>query len=251
MGWNSGRGPVGLVLAGTMAMAAVAGGALWWGWGHPATAPPSAGNLDREIHYMEAAFAQIGASSRRVGLPIGAVVVWHDRIVGLGHNRNRIQGSPIEHAEMQAIDDAITHFHALGPRHRVRQRLRESTVYTTLEPCPMCAGTMLMARVRAVVYCMPDRPWGAAGTAGVLAGFPRRLEARHSGAPVCGELAGLRFQDKATQDRLWELGQVYKAAFLVRSGGAGPHEASGVPGDRAIGGSMRSTTAAQVTPKGR
>ncbi len=251
MGWRGDRWPVWLVLAGTMAMAGVAGGALWWGWGHLATAPPSAGHPDREIHYMEAAFAQIGTSSRRVGLPIGAVVVWHDRIVGVGHNRNRAQGSPLEHAEMRALDDAIAHFHALGPRPQIRRRLRESTVYTTLEPCPMCAGTMLMAQVGAVVYCMPDRPWGAAGTAGVLAGFPRRLEARHSDAPLCRELAGLRFQDEATQGRLWALGRVYEGAVPAWRGGTGAQGVGAVGAARADGGSIRSTTAAQVTPKGR
>lgn len=185
-------------------------GALWWGWDRSRTDTSLDVSPEQDLYYMESAFAQIGAGGGRVGLPIGAVVVWHGRIVGVGHNRNRVQGSPIQHAELQAIDDAIAHFVSLGPKRLIRQRLKESIVYTTLEPCPMCAGTMLMAHLKAVVYCMQDRRWGAAGTAGVLSGFPSRLETRRSDAPVCRELSGLRFQDKATQRRLRELGRLYQ-----------------------------------------
>ena len=107
-------------------------------------------------------------------VPIGAVVVWGDRIVGRGHNLVETLNDPTAHAEMQALTAAM---HAAGGKY-----LNECTLYVTVEPCVMCAGAAAWAQVGRIVYGTSDakRGYSAAGgkllhpetqvTAGVLAG---------------------------------------------------------------------------------
>ena len=101
-------------------------------------------------------------------VPVGAVVVWEDgRIVGKGRNRREKGKCALCHAEMEAIEQACK---TLGG-----WRLHKATLYVTMEPCPMCAGAILNARIRRVFYGARDDVMGACG--GVLnlymEGFPR------------------------------------------------------------------------------
>ena len=89
-------------------------------------------------------------------VPVGAVVVLDDCIVGEGWNRPISTNDPTAHAEIVALRDAATR---LG-----NYRLSESSLYVTLEPCPMCAGAIVHARVRRVVYGATDPKGGAAGS---------------------------------------------------------------------------------------
>jgi len=89
-------------------------------------------------------------------VPVGAVVVSEGRIVGEGWNRPIGTRDPTAHAEIMALRDAGIR---LG-----NYRLSESTLYVTLEPCPMCAGAIVHARVRRVVYGTTDPKGGAAGS---------------------------------------------------------------------------------------
>jgi len=89
-------------------------------------------------------------------VPVGAVVVHDGRIVGEGWNRPIGSNDPTAHAEMIALRAAAA---ALGS-----YRLLETTLYVTLEPCPMCAGAMVHARVRRLVFAAVDPRAGAAGT---------------------------------------------------------------------------------------
>ena len=101
-------------------------------------------------------------------VPVGCVIVQGDRVVGRGRNRREEKQHTQSHAEMEAIRQANE---ALGS-----WRLAECTLYVTLEPCPMCAGAILNARIPRVYYGARDREMGACG--GVLnlfmEDFPQR-----------------------------------------------------------------------------
>ena len=90
-------------------------------------------------------------------VPIGAVVLIDGVVVGRGHNRREERGDPTAHAEMLAIREAAA---TVGDGWR----LEGATVVVTLEPCPMCAGAALAARVGRVVYGAADPKAGAAGS---------------------------------------------------------------------------------------
>lgn len=85
--------------------------------------------------------------------PIGAVIVYNERIIGRGWNRVEQLQQPAAHAEIFAVGEAAT---VLGNR-----RLLECTIYTTLEPCPMCAGAIVLARIPRLVYAAADQKAGA------------------------------------------------------------------------------------------
>jgi tRNA(adenine34) deaminase len=86
-------------------------------------------------------------------VPVGALVVFKGEVVGRGYNKRELLSSPLEHAEMMAIKEAA---HKLG-----RWRLTGATIYSTLEPCLMCAGTMLHARIDDLVFGAKDPKFGA------------------------------------------------------------------------------------------
>ena len=111
-------------------------------------------------------------------VPIGSVVVFEGRIVGRGRNaRERLQ-DPTAHAEILALQEASR---ALG-----RWRLTGATLYATLEPCPMCAGALVNARIDRLVYGVADPKAGAAGT---LFDVPRDPRLNHSVTVDTGVLA--------------------------------------------------------------
>ena len=98
--------------------------------------------------------ARLAAAEGEV--PIGAVVVYDDEVIARGHNRREVDEDPSAHAEFSAMTAAAR---ALG-----RWRLTGCTVYVTLEPCLMCAGLMVNARIDRCVYGAPDPKGGALGT---------------------------------------------------------------------------------------
>ncbi|WNR44615.1 tRNA adenosine(34) deaminase TadA [Paenibacillus roseipurpureus] len=89
-------------------------------------------------------------------VPIGAVVVHQGRIIGRGYNLRETKLDPLAHAEMIAIKQASEHLQAW--------RLLDCKLYVTLEPCPMCAGAIVQARVPQVIYGTVDPKAGCAGT---------------------------------------------------------------------------------------
>ena len=98
-------------------------------------------------------------------VPIGAVVFQGDEIVGEGFNRKEVDNDPTAHAEMIAIADAAKR---LG-----RWRLQDCTLVVTLEPCPMCAGALVNARMERVVYGASDPKAGACRTLYEISDDPR------------------------------------------------------------------------------
>lgn len=118
--------------------------------------------------YMRQALDLAREAAVRGEVPVGCIIVQGDRVVGRGRNRREEKQHTQSHAEMEAIQQANE---ALGS-----WRLDECTLYVTLEPCPMCAGAILNARIPRVYYGARDREMGACG--GVLnlfmEDFPQR-----------------------------------------------------------------------------
>jgi tRNA(adenine34) deaminase len=111
-------------------------------------------------------------------VPIGAVVVLEGRVVGRGRNARERLRDPTAHAEILALQEAA--------RSLERWRLSGATVYATLEPCPMCAGALVNARIDRLVYAVPDPKAGAAGT---LFDIPRDRRLNHRVEVTTGVLA--------------------------------------------------------------
>ena len=105
---------------------------------------------------MESALREAEQALKRKEVPIGAVIVHNGRIIGKGYNQIESLQDPTAHAEMIAITAAAT---SLGNR-----RLENCTLYVTLEPCAMCAGAIVLARVPRLVFGAYDPKAGACGT---------------------------------------------------------------------------------------
>ena len=112
--------------------------------------------MTEDERWMEFALKEAEQAYRREEVPIGAVVVHDRRIIGRGYNQTETLQDPTAHAEMIAVTAAATY---LGSR-----RLEECTLYVTLEPCAMCAGAIVLARVPRLVYGAADPKAGACGT---------------------------------------------------------------------------------------
>ncbi len=98
-------------------------------------------------------------------VPIGAVIEHQGRIIAAAHNQSRSTNDPTAHAEILAISQAA---HALGD-----WRLNECTLYVTKEPCPMCSGALVIARIGKVFFGLPDEKMGCLGGATDLGALPR------------------------------------------------------------------------------
>ena len=107
----------------------------------------------RDVFYMERALAEAKAAAVRGEVPVGAVVVNGEQIVGRGFNRREERQSPLSHAEMVAIEQAAGLLRSW--------RLSECEIYVTLEPCIMCVGAILQARIRRLVFGCLDAKAGA------------------------------------------------------------------------------------------
>ena len=109
-----------------------------------------------DIRFMEEALALAREAADAGEVPVGCVIVRKGEIVGRGRNRREEGKSALAHAEIEAISQACAN---LGG-----WRLWECTLYVTLEPCPMCAGAIINARISRVVYGASDAKCGAAGS---------------------------------------------------------------------------------------
>lgn len=112
-------------------------------------------NQDDE-RFMRAAMAQAELAHAAGEVPVGAVLVMDGEIVGRGFNQPISAHDPTAHAEVMALRDAGL--------HQVNYRLPGSTLYVTLEPCAMCCGAIMHARVERVVYGARDPKTGASGS---------------------------------------------------------------------------------------
>ncbi len=106
--------------------------------------------------WMRLALEQAARAAQLGEVPVGAVAVRDGMIIGTGFNRKESDQDPTAHAEMLAMRRAA--------RYAANWRLIGVTLYCTLEPCPMCAGAMIQARLERLVYGAPDTRFGADGT---------------------------------------------------------------------------------------
>jgi tRNA(Arg) A34 adenosine deaminase TadA len=112
--------------------------------------------MSTDLTYLRAAIAEAHAAEANGEVPVGAVVVHENQIIGRGQNRVLRDSDPTAHAEIVALREAGF---ALK-----NYRLEDCTLYATLEPCAMCAGAILHARIARLVYAAPDPKAGACGS---------------------------------------------------------------------------------------
>lgn len=110
----------------------------------------------RDEDFMNIAFEEANAAKAKDEVPIGACIVYKGKIIAKAHNLREASKCATHHAEILAIEQACR---ALGG-----WRLPETTLYVTLEPCAMCAGAIINARIPRVVYSAPDKRFGAFGS---------------------------------------------------------------------------------------
>lgn len=158
---------------------------------------------DRDFRYMEPALEQARHAAEKGEVPVGAVIVRDGEIVGAGHNLRESEQSPLAHAEIIALREAAGR---LGS-----WRLEECDLYVTLEPCLMCAGAILQARMRRLVFGCLDPKAGAVESLYRVCGDPRlnhQLPAvggvlAHESAALLAEFfARLRTQKRRTRDEV-------------------------------------------------
>jgi len=106
--------------------------------------------------YMKRALAEAAKAAALDEVPVGAVIVKDGRIIARGHNRRETTGDPTSHAEINALRKAC--------RKLGSWRIPGCSVYVTIEPCSMCAGALLWARVDTIVYGASDNKGGALGS---------------------------------------------------------------------------------------
>lgn len=120
--------------------------------------------MTRDEKFMLEAIEQAKKAYAIDEVPIGAVVVKDNEIVGVGYNRRETGKNALYHAEIMAIDDACKN---LGG-----WRLWQCEIYVTLEPCPMCAGAIINSRLKRVVFGSSDHKAGSCGSVTNLFEFP-------------------------------------------------------------------------------
>ena len=116
-------------------------------------------------YWMAEALKEAKKAFREDEVPVGAVVVFENRVIGRGYNQVETLQDPTAHAEMIAITAATNH---LGQKW-----LRDATMYVTVEPCAMCAGAIVLARLKRVVYGVQDVKTGAHSSLFNLLNDPR------------------------------------------------------------------------------
>lgn len=106
--------------------------------------------------FMTAALSEAEKAKKKGEIPVGAVIVKDGEIITKAHNETETKNSPLAHAELMAIKEAME---ALNAKY-----LSDCTLYVTLEPCPMCMGALLHARVGSIVFGAYDEKTGSAGS---------------------------------------------------------------------------------------
>lgn len=118
---------------------------------------------ETDIQLMRAAIAEAVKANAAEEVPVGALVALSGQIIGKGFNRTIRDSDPSAHAEVVAMRDAAS--------RQKNHRLTGTTIYVTLEPCAMCVGAMIQARIQRLVFGAYDAKAGAAGSVLDLSGF--------------------------------------------------------------------------------
>lgn len=140
---------------------------------------PSALKRDAE-YFMTHAYNEAIEAWKKDEVPIGAVIEFEGKIIASAHNQSRSTNDPTAHAEILAISQAA--------RYIGDWRLNQCTLYVTKEPCPMCSGALVIARIGKVYYGLPDPRMGCVGGALDLGALP---DSNHNFKSVSGVLQEL------------------------------------------------------------
>ena len=118
--------------------------------------PTSILNTDKDEYYMLEAIKMATRADEEGDVPIGACIVYKDKIIARACNQRELLQDPTAHAEILALTQAAEYIGSW--------RLHDCTIYVTLEPCSMCAGALVLARISRLVYGCRDPKTGAAGS---------------------------------------------------------------------------------------
>jgi tRNA(adenine34) deaminase len=147
---------------------------------------------ETDLNCMRAALAEAKVAAEAGEVPVGAVVLARGEIVARGHNRSETDGDPSAHAEIVALRAAA--------QREGNYRLTGATLYVTLEPCAMCMGALVQARIERLVFGAYDPKAGAAGSAIDLSDSPsfnHRFEINGGVmAEECGAVLKIFFESK-------------------------------------------------------
>lgn len=110
-------------------------------------------NSNEDQQFMKLAIEQAKVAEENGDVPIGAVIVYKDQVIGRAYNQREQLNDPTAHAEIIALTQAAAYLSSW--------RLNGCTIYVTLEPCPMCAGALVLARIDRLVYGCDDPKAGA------------------------------------------------------------------------------------------
>jgi tRNA(adenine34) deaminase len=154
-------------------------------------------NADPDERYMQAAIRQAILAEENGDVPIGCVIVYQNRIIAKGYNQREQLKDPTAHAEMLALTGAAEY---IG-----NWRLHGCTMYVTLEPCTMCAGAMVLARMDRLVYGCADPKTGACQSLYNIVQDERLNHQLEVKAGVlnseCSELLSLFFQKRRQENK--------------------------------------------------
>lgn len=152
----------------------------------------------QDTHWMRLALAQAQTAAQAGEVPVGALVVHAGAVIASGHNQPIARHDPCAHAEIIALRAAAA--------QQGNYRLEDCTLYVTLEPCPMCAGALLQARVQRVVFGATDPKTGAAGSVTNLFAMPQlNHQTQVQGGVLAEDCAAVLqgfFQTRRAQKRL-------------------------------------------------
>ena len=129
-------------------------------------------------YWMNEALKEAKMALAEGEVPVGAVVVHESAIIGRGHNRTEILRDPTAHAEIIALSAAAASLN--------NWRLNQATVYVTVEPCVMCTGALVLARIKKLVFGAHDEKFGACGS---VYDIPRDGSLNHTFEVSAGVLA--------------------------------------------------------------
>jgi len=146
-----------------------------------------------DISFMEEAIKEAKIALKENEIPIGAVIVYKNRIIGRGHNQTERLKDPTAHAEIIAISSACNYLN--------NWRLKDATIYITCEPCLMCLGAILLARIKRVVYGTKEEKFG------IFSNYSKLYESIKERIEViegikeeeCKELLKMFFQNKRSK----------------------------------------------------
>ncbi len=155
--------------------------------------PQMPADARKHEHYMQLAIEQARQAEAAGDVPVGAVIVRDGQLVAAAHNQREQLGDPTAHAEMIAITQAAE---AVGS-----WRLTGCTLYVTLEPCPMCAGAILQARLPQLIYGAADPKAGAVETLYRLLADPRMNHQTEVLAGLLGAECGKLLSDFFAEQR--------------------------------------------------